>query len=73
MASPTFRRFDNRSFRLNDEANLNVIDPDFGRKQAAVFEADWTKGQRITHAQWLAWPWSNKLQERLASLLHSQL
>jgi cardiolipin synthase A/B len=65
--------FDNRSFRLNDEANLNVMSAAFGRKQAEVFEADWAKGERITHEQWLARPWTEKLQERLASLLHSQL
>src|SRR5512133_3458107 len=28
--------FDNRSFRLNDEVNLNVYDADFAREQAAV-------------------------------------
>ena len=30
--------FDNRSFRLNDEANLNVLDPEFAASQAKVFE-----------------------------------
>jgi cardiolipin synthase len=65
--------FDNRSFRLNDEANLNVMSAAFGRRQAEVFDADWAKGQRITHDQWLERPWTEKLQERFASLLHSQL
>jgi cardiolipin synthase A/B len=32
--------FDNRSFRLNDEANLNVYDEEFAAKQTAVFESD---------------------------------
>ena len=32
--------FDNRSFRLNDEANLNIYDPVFAAEQAAVFESD---------------------------------
>ena len=65
--------FDNRSFRLNDEANLNVLSPEFGRAQRAVFDADWARGRRISHAEWLARPWTEKLLERLASVLHSQL
>ena len=65
--------FDNRSFRLNDEANLNVLDAEFGHVQRQVFEADWSKGQRITHAMWLARPWQEKLLERVASILRSQL
>ena len=32
--------FDNRSFRLNDEANLNVYDAAFARRQTEVFEDD---------------------------------
>ena len=32
--------FDNRSSRLNDEANQNVLDADFSRVQRQVFEAD---------------------------------
>ena len=32
--------FDNRSFRLNDEANLNIYDEVFAAKQIAVFESD---------------------------------
>ena len=32
--------FDNRSFRLNDEANLNVLDAEFAAGQVRVFEED---------------------------------
>jgi hypothetical protein len=28
--------FDNRSFRLNDEANLNIYDAEFARRSAAL-------------------------------------
>lgn len=65
--------FDNRSFRLNDEANLNVLDAGFGKIQREIFEADWAKGRRITHADWLARGWKEKFLEQLARLLHSQL
>ena len=41
--------FDNRSFRLNDEDNLNILDPDFAKAQTEIFEADWSKSFLITH------------------------
>jgi cardiolipin synthase A/B len=73
FASVGSTNFDNRSFRLNDEANLNVLDHGFGQQQRAVFDADWARGRRITHAAWLARGWREKAMERLSSLLHSQL
>lgn len=65
--------FDNRSFRLNDEATLNVIDPAFATLQTATFEADLANAQQVTYAQWLARPTYERLQETLASLLDTQL
>ncbi len=65
--------FDNRSFALNDEANLNVIDADFAKQQAKVFEDDLKHSQRITMAAWAQRPWTQKLAERTASLIGSQL
>ena len=32
--------FDNRSLRINDEANLNVLNADFAARQSAMFERD---------------------------------
>jgi len=65
--------FDNRSFRLNDEANLNVLSAEFGRVQQEVFAADWSKARRISLEEWQRRPISERILERLASLLHSQL
>jgi cardiolipin synthase len=65
--------FDNRSFRLNDEANLNVFDGDFAREQTAVFERDRARSHRVTLEEWRNRPLSEKLLERLAGLLRSQL
>jgi cardiolipin synthase len=65
--------FDNRSFRLNDEANLNVLDAEFGRVQQAVFDADWAKARPITLQEWQQRPWTERLLERVASLLKTQL
>ncbi len=42
--------FDDRSFRLNDEANLNVYDAAFAAEQVGVFEQDKAKSRRITRA-----------------------
>jgi cardiolipin synthase len=65
--------FDNRSFRLNDEATLNILDAEFAREQTAIFEADLAKSRPITHEQWLNRPLRERLAERLASLIDSQL
>lgn len=65
--------FDNRSFLLNDEANLNVIDTSFASQMHQLFEADWTKAKRITHAMWSRRPWRQKMLEQGARLLRSQL
>lgn len=65
--------FDNRSFRLNDEANLNVLSADFGRVQQQVFEADWAKARRITLDDWRHRPWTERLLEHAAKALHTQL
>ena len=65
--------FDNRSFRLNDEATLNVLDADFAAAQTAVFEADLALSHRVSHAEWARRPLRERLHERLASLIGSQL
>jgi cardiolipin synthase len=65
--------FDNRSFRLNDEANLNVYDADFARDQVQAFERDKERSRRVSLEEWNQRPWSERLKERTAGLLRSQL
>lgn len=65
--------FDNRSFRLNDEANLNVYDAGFAARQTTIFEDDIARSRRVTYEEWLDRPWTEKMSERLASVLSSQL
>jgi cardiolipin synthase len=65
--------FDNRSFRLNDEANLNVYDAAFARSQMQVFERDLERSQRVTYEAWRATPWYKRTFGFFASLLASQL
>ena len=64
---------DNRSFRLNDEANMNVLDQKFAEEQIKLFEGDLGKSKRITYEQWKSRPWHEKLSEGMSSLLGSQL
>ncbi|HSC62679.1 MAG TPA: phospholipase D-like domain-containing protein [Caldimonas sp.] len=73
MVSTGSTNFDDRSFRLNDEANLNIYDKAFAAEQVAVFAADLARSRRITLAQWEARPMKEKMLEKLASLLGSQL
>ena len=65
--------FDPRSFELNDEANLNVYDREFARRQTADFEADLKRSRRITFEQWSARPWHEKAWEHFAALFSAQL
>lgn len=65
--------FDNRSFRLNDEANLNIMDKDFAIEQANIFDEDWQHSHQITYEDWLARPLKEKFLEKVAVLLKSQV
>ena len=65
--------FDNRSFRLNDEANLNVYDGEFAAKVERVFEEDLRRSRRVTLESWAKRPWHEKLVEQFSSLFASQM
>jgi cardiolipin synthase len=65
--------FDNRSFRLNDEANLNIYDATFAGRATEVFEQDLKRAKRITYETWRHRPWQEKLMEHVSALLSSQL
>ncbi len=65
--------FDSRSFRLNDEANLNIHDEEFAARQTRIFEADKARARRVSFEEWKNRPLAEKLMEHAASLLRSQL
>jgi len=65
--------FDNRSFRLNDEANLNAFDRELAAQQAGVFETDKQSSNRVTMQEWQLRPWREKAVEKVAGLLRSQV
>ena len=73
MVSTGSTNFDDRTFRLNDEANLNIYDADFAREQVTIFDADLAKSRRIELAEWQSRPFKDKLVEHLASIFGSQL
>jgi cardiolipin synthase len=65
--------FDNRSFVLNDEANLNVLDADFAKQQEAVFDDDWRRARPVSLPQWEQRPLMDKISGELAALVGAQL
>lgn len=73
LASVGSTNFDNRSFRLNDEANLNVYDRAFVERLQAVFEADLAKSRRVGYEEWKRRPMHERVSEKISSLLASQL
>lgn len=73
MSSVGSTNMDMRSFRLNDEANLNIYDAAFSERQCEVFEQDLQRSVRITFADWQNRPWREKLRDRAATLLRIAL
>ena len=65
--------FDLRSFRLNDEASLNVYDRDFAARMTRVFEGDLKLSQAYTYDTWKHRPLKEKLVEKFILPIKSQL
>ena len=53
--------FDNRSLRLNEEANLNVMDSDFAAQHIRIFDGDKSQSHEITLAEWRRRPLSERM------------
>jgi len=73
MVSVGSTNFDNRSFRLNDEANLNIYDAAFAQRQIEIFRQDLTRSRCYTFEGWKDRPLREKIWEHLVSLLWAQL
>jgi cardiolipin synthase len=65
--------FDPRSFRLNDEANLNIYERTFAAQMTTVFEGDMKNSTRYTYDMWRRRPLGEKLVEKLLRPIRSQL
>ena len=65
--------FDDRSFRINDEGNINILDAEFAKRQIEVFEADKAKSVRIDPVKFKKRPWHERFYERFCALFRGQL
>jgi len=73
MVSVGSTNFDLRSFRLNDEASLNVYDHAFAARMTEVFEKDLKPSRRYTYKTWQERPLKEKLFEKFILPIKSQL
>ena len=65
--------FDVRSFRLNDEASLNIYNPAFATRMTAMYEADLLNAKSYTYDMWKQRPLSEKFAEKVILPIRSQL
>ena len=65
--------FDDRSFELNDEIQLGLVDPAIARQLIAAFEGDLRFAKRIDLEEWRRRDWWHRLKDRLAYSLNEQL
>jgi len=73
MVSVGSTNFDIRSFRLNDEASLNVYDREFAARMTAIFEQDLKPTRRYTYEMWKNRPFMVKFAEVVLLPIKSQL
>ena len=65
--------FGNRSFRLNDEANLNVFSHEFAEGQARVFDDDKQHSREVTYKDWKHRGGWKRFMEFITAPFRSQL
>jgi cardiolipin synthase A/B len=65
--------FDSRSFRLNAEANLNVLDRGLALQERAAFERDRLRARAISADGWRHRPLLDRMGDWVAGLAGSQL
>jgi cardiolipin synthase len=65
--------FDERSFGMNDEANLNVLDKEFASRLVKVLDEDKNKSRRLTAQDLKRRPWPARCWESFVGLFHRQL
>ena len=73
MVSLGSTNFDIRSFRLNDEASLNVYHRGFAEQMTATFERDLQRAKPYTLQMWRQRPWTERLSEMFLLPIKSQL
>jgi cardiolipin synthase len=65
--------FDDRSFRLNDEVNVNIYDEGIAATMEAMFQDDLSHSREISLGRWYKRPALSRLKENFADLFKRQL
>jgi cardiolipin synthase len=65
--------FDERSFRLNDEVNVNIYSEEIAQQMEAMFFQDLARSEEITLRKWFRRPRWSRIKEALADVLKPQL
>ncbi len=65
--------FDDRSFRLNDEVNVNVYDARIASQMEAMFAEDLAQSREITLRRWFGRPALERIKEKIAEMFRPQL
>jgi len=65
--------FDNRSFNLNDEVNLNVFDAGIAAEQIRILEQDKTSSRELTYEQWKSRPFYERIADWFVLLFRAEL
>lgn len=65
--------FDDRSFRLNDEVNVNIYGEDIAGQMESMFMDDLKVSEEITRRKWLKRPRWARVKEAIADVLKPQL
>lgn len=72
-ASVGSANLDNRSLSLNEESNLNVLDPEWVKAHSRVFDEDKNFSREISLRDWHRRPIQEKVRGRVASLFRQQM
>src|SRR5438067_13536664 len=65
--------FDERSFRLNDEVNVNIFDEGIAGQMETMFFQDLARCEEITLRKWFRRPRWSRIKEAVADVLKPQL
>ncbi len=65
--------FDDRSFRLNDEVNVNIFDEAIAARMEAMFEEDLARSEEIKIRPWMKRPRFSRVREWIAGVIKPQL
>jgi cardiolipin synthase len=65
--------FDDRSFRLNDEVNVNIYDENIASQMEKMFFEDLARSEEISQRHWHARPFLDRMKEKVAAWFKPQL